>query len=261
MKIRKVTAVYFSPTGNSKRYACEIAKRLQADFREINLTDFATRQKEISFADNELVVFAAPVYAGRLPQLENGIFTRLQGMQTPSIFVVTYGNREFDDSLLEMQENCEANGFHGIAAGAFIASHTFSDKIASDRPNANDWGAVEGFVQTIRKKMTNDDWLLEKLIVKGNAPYKDATRIPFAPVADASCTSCGICVLACPVQAISKEDLKTTDAAKCIACFACVKICPEKSRGVRTEPFSMTVQKLETALTVASKKPELFYCA
>lgn len=260
MTIRKVTAVYFSPTGNSKRYVCEIAKRLQADFREINLTDFATRRKEFSFAEDELVVFGAPVYAGRLPQPENKIFARLQGSQTPAIFVVTYGNREFEDSLLEMQESCEVLGFRGIAAGAFVAPHTFSSKIAADRPNADDWAAVEDFVRTIRKKLADDNRSRKKLIVKGNSPYKEATRIPFVPTANESCTGCGICVSTCPVQAIPEKNPETTDGETCIACFACVKICPENSRFVRTEPFAMTVQKLEAALTITEKKPELFYC-
>ena len=44
------------------------------------------------------------------------------------------------------------------------------------------------------------------------------------------CAHCGICIKACPVQAIYK-DPKTgfvlTDKEKCIGCHACEKVCPK----------------------------------
>ncbi len=40
------------------------------------------------------------------------------------------------------------------------------------------------------------------------------------------CTGCGICVDACPQEAISLKDIAETDAEKCTDCGTCVEECP-----------------------------------
>jgi flavodoxin len=45
MEFSKVTVIYFSPTGNSKKYACEIAKRFHGEYNELNLTEYDSRRK------------------------------------------------------------------------------------------------------------------------------------------------------------------------------------------------------------------------
>ncbi|MBN2710821.1 MAG: 4Fe-4S binding protein [Planctomycetes bacterium] len=48
-----------------------------------------------------------------------------------------------------------------------------------------------------------------------------------AHVISDSCTMCGSCKDACPVEAISEGDQKfTIDADKCVDCGACVGECP-----------------------------------
>ena len=42
-----------------------------------------------------------------------------------------------------------------------------------------------------------------------------------------TCTGCGACVDACPVEAISMvDDLAEVDAGACVDCGACVDECP-----------------------------------
>ena len=102
------------------------------------LTAREERARDHVFGPEDLVILGAPVYAGRLPQLEGGIFERLRGDGTPAVFNVSYGNRAFEDALLEEQDICQAHGFHGIAAGAWIAPHTFSGRIGAGRPDGAD---------------------------------------------------------------------------------------------------------------------------
>lgn len=259
--MKKVTAVFFSPTGGTKTYVMEIAKRLSEEVSVIDLTVPENRSKEYTFGSDDVVLFGAPVYAGRLPQIEGGIFDWVKGCQTPAIFNVSYGNREFDDALLEEMEICETNGFVGIAAGAWLAPHTFSDRIAAGRPDESDKKAVEEFAGKIREILECGNWTKGDLKVPGNHPYRDTMTMPFCPAGDETCTECKKCAAVCPVQAVSEENPRITDAQKCIACLACVKQCPEHSRKVSGPQFDALRERLEKNLLAVRKEPEIFMAA
>jgi len=47
-----------------------------------------------------------------------------------------------------------------------------------------------------------------------------------AVVDQETCTGCGACVEACPVDAISLDDKAKVDADTCIDCGTCVEECP-----------------------------------
>lgn len=257
----KITAIHFSPTGNTRRYTTEIAKGFTNDFSEIDLSVPENRQKTMTFAEDELVIFGGPVYGGRLPEIPGGIFDHLKGQRTPAIFIVTYGNRAYEDALLELKNLCESNGFQGIAAGAFIGTHTFSEKIGAGRPNAADLHAIQTLVEEVKASLADPARDAKSLTVKGNQPYKDGFKAPFAPTANESCIHCGLCARNCPVGAIPADAPETTDAKQCIACFRCVRNCPKQARGVVAPPFAGMVAQLEKALTRMEQPPELFFLA
>ena len=72
-----------------------------------------------------LVVFSSPVYGGRIPKVARGRFANFFGNKTPCVITVTYGNRDFDDALLELYDFATANGFDVIGAAALIGRHTY----------------------------------------------------------------------------------------------------------------------------------------
>ncbi len=47
-----------------------------------------------------------------------------------------------------------------------------------------------------------------------------------AVVNEAECIACGVCVEACPQEAITMEDVAKINAELCIDCEACVSECP-----------------------------------
>lgn len=256
MLIKRVTAVVFSPTGGTKRYGAEIAKRLSATYKIIDLTTPEQRQQEYSFDREDLVIFGAPVYYGRLPQVEGDIFSCCRGNGTPAVFNITYGNGQYGDALLEEKNALEDRGFTGIAAGAWIAPHTFSDKIAANRPDRADMAALDDFAAAIKK--TLEGVIPKALSVPGNRPYRDIVPLSFYPLGNDSCVDCRTCVKVCPTGAIDHTEPIKTDAAKCILCLACVKECPWDSRSVDDPGFAGVCQKLEANLLVTAKTPETF---
>ena len=102
----KTTAVYFSPTGNTKKSVDAMARALDADYQAVDLTvaqgeDGQEFPVQMRFSGEDFVIFGMPVYGGRLPALAAKRLSGLYGEQTPCVLVVTYGNRHYDDALVD----------------------------------------------------------------------------------------------------------------------------------------------------------------
>jgi ferredoxin len=190
---------------------------------------------------DELVVLGVPVYEGRVAKPAVPRLQRLNSDQTPAVVVVVYGNRAFEDALLELGDLARDLGFVPIAGGAFIGEHSFANEtrpMANGRPDADDMGKAREFGSKIRDKlagMTSTDEV-SPIDLPGDTPYIDRDRSALAEMAartlDDACTLCGICEPLCPVGAITVEDVVKTDNLACIMCNACVKGCPEGARVV-----------------------------
>lgn len=257
MEIRKVTALYFSPTGGTVAYAEAVASALAAEHETVDLTGPEAREKEYRFGGDELVIIGAPVYAGRLPAVK-GLWDSLEGHDTPAIFLVSYGNRAYDDALLELQDLCEAKGFRGVAASAWIAPHTFSAKIGAGRPDEADRAKIRAFAEKVRDILRGE--LREASVsVPGGHPYCPVKRMPFHPEGSEACVRCGRCAAVCPVRAISRSAPEKTDAEKCIDCLACVRACPVRARNVYRPPLAQIGAGCEAHFLMPRKEPEFFF--
>jgi hypothetical protein len=127
MFISHVKLVFFSPTNTTQNVLEAIARGTGIDDVEhINLTppDIVTQRFD-EFTD-ELVILGAPVYGGRLPKEAVKRLSLLKGNNTPAVVVVLYGNREYEDALLELKNLAVHLGFIPIAGGAFIGEHSFT---------------------------------------------------------------------------------------------------------------------------------------
>ena len=96
MNARRVSAMYFSATGTTKRIVLAVAGRIaRAWGEELRLEDFTLpqgREKPRCFEEGDLVVFGVPVYAGRVPNVLLSYIRSLTGGCALAVPGVCYGN-------------------------------------------------------------------------------------------------------------------------------------------------------------------------
>lgn len=251
-----IYSIPFSPTGHSALYSRTLCEKLSPEYSEINLTHPGERHTTHVFSSDDIVCIGAPVYGGRLPAPWDGLLDSLQGNGARAVCLVTYGNRDYDDALLELCDLSREKGFHPVAAGAFLAQHTYSEKIASHRPDARDWEQFGQFIQSVRDKLRKGD--TTHFMVKGNHPYKQWTPLPLFPQPGEECIRCGECADACPVQAIDRDDPALVNKERCLACYACVAACPLQARTITAQPFWDKIAIMEEKLSSLRREPEWF---
>ena len=265
MEIRQVKLIYFSPTGTTRKVLESIARGMATpDVEHINLTlPEGARQTIPPFSD-ELVIIGAPVYGGRLPVDAISRFKQLKGDKTPAVAVVVYGNREFEDALLELKDLAVELGFSPIAGGAFIGEHSFAKEdvpIANGRPDSLDVQRAMNFGVKIKDKVTalqspEDQSYFN---IPGRFPYEGGARdMTAAPVIrEDACTVCGMCAVVCPTAAISINGSVAINAELCIRCCACIKSCPTDAMSWEDDMMKKIAAWLnENCIT--RKEPHIF---
>lgn len=259
MNLKQVTSVYFSPTQSTKKVTERIAARLGMNRESVDLTDSVKCRPDYSFTENEAVVIGIPVYGGRVPATAAERLKKLHGRQTPAILVATYGNRAYEDALLELKDIMTEQGFRPAAVAAVVTQHSIVHKIAEGRPDKEDLKKLDHFAAEAKKKLqrTESNYQLPELSVKGKKPYRPYHVMPLKFKVTSSCTGCGTCIRKCPVQAISRTDPRVTDEQRCIACMRCTAVCPRGGKKLGTLMQLAIAQKLKK-LCSARKEPEFF---
>ncbi|MEG2323746.1 MAG: EFR1 family ferrodoxin [Anaerovoracaceae bacterium] len=257
--MRQITAMYFSPTGTSRKattvIAASIGKETGYKVTTLDLTKPAPRTKEYTFGEDDILVLGYPVYAGRVPNVLQDVFKKIKGSRTQAVIVAVYGNRAYEDAVLEAKDILTDGGFVVVGAGAFIGEHSYSKKVATGRPDERDIEICNDFGKKISAKLANKDF--GEFHINGNRPYKDPMpNMPFKPKTTEACTDCGVCTEICPMQVISKEDPQVVNDG-CILCSACVKGCPVEAKYIDAEPLNKIKAMLE-ANCGKRKEVELF---
>ena len=232
MEIKKSKSVFFSPARKTGNILSLFVSSLGYDIEKYNITSYKKRDTSVEFLSSDLAVFAYPVYGGRVPDIMISQLEKMKANNTPAVIIAVYGNRAYEDALLEMQNILSEKGFIVTAAAAFIANHSIMNKVAVNRPDEKDNEKIKEFAEIVKNKIKNitniSDML--KLNLPGNFPYREYNGIPLKPKGDSKCTSCGACVQNCPVNAIPADNPRKTDKTKCITCMGCAAICPQNAR-------------------------------
>lgn len=266
MERKKVWAVYFSATDTTKKIvltiADEAARLLGAEREDYDFTLPGMRENGFAAGKDDLVIFGTPVYAGRVPNVLLKYLATIQGNGALAVPVVLFGNRNFDDGLIELRDILENTGFHTVAAAAFVGEHSFSKTLAAGRPDADDMKEALAFAGKVTEKV--------KGLPEGEAPAPvEVEGVPhpyrgyYQPrdrkgvsidirkvkslVSDA-CDDCKICADVCPMGSISHENVREYTGI-CIKCGACIKKCPKQARYYEDEGYLYHQHELEEGYT------------
>ena len=149
--VKRVNAVWFSPTGTTQKTVEAVAESIcknmggDTEYKSTSFTLAGEREKNLEFNEEDIVVFGVPVYAGRVPNILLKYLNTVTGGRSQVVPVVVYGNRNYDDALIELKDIMEDRNFRVVAAGAFIGEHSFSKILAKDRPDVLDMEIAESF--------------------------------------------------------------------------------------------------------------------
>lgn len=239
----KITTIYFSATYTTKRVVEAVAANLSNEVTAYDITNEASTD-EVAITADEFVVVGVPVYAGRVPAMAAERLRRFRGDNTPAVVVTVYGNRHYDDAVLELHDLMTEQGFRTISAAAFIAQHSIFPKVGKARPDAEDMSDIKLFAEKSAAMVAKG---FGKISLPGNRPYKVPGGIPIYPTASKKCSACGACARLCPTGAIDPTSPKGVDKTKCIKCGRCIVVCPTKARRFYGIKYSLAAARFNSA--------------
>lgn len=265
MKTQTLKMACFSPTGTTKAILENIGKGIQHKSTILyDITKPGNRVHKLRVKNDELLIIAVPVYMGRVPLIISDWLMSIRADHSPVVCVVVYGNRAFDDALLELHDMMVACGCIPVAAAAFVGEHSFSgpDTPSSPgRPDASDLQLAVEFGRKIKELITSlkSADQCPQIVPPGNSPYggtKHLWHLDFIHT-NHKCSRCGKCADGCPAGAIDKDNTSKIDTEKCTLCCACIRHCPNQAKSIKDGPVKEAAIRC-TKFTLR-KEPEFFY--
>ncbi len=223
--------IYFSPTGGTKKVADILAGNLAGEFNEI---DLCKDIEPLKLGAEDICLVSVPSYGGRVPAVAAERIKKIDGCGARAVLNCVYGNREWDDTLTELQDVLESAGFTCVAAVAAVAEHSIFRQYAAGRPDSEDAAQLSDFAAQIQVKLDSGETGMAEL-AGSHGTYKEYNGTPFRPEGDERCAGCGLCVQECPVGAIDGANPASTDKEKCISCMRCISLCPNHARDFDPE--------------------------
>lgn len=243
-----IKEIVFSPTGGTKAVADILARDLGVEPFSIDLTAPFVDYEQVMLSADDVVVIAMPCYCGRVPVLAAERFRRMNGNGARAVIVAVYGNRAYDDQLVEMLDLAKEAGFTVVAAVEAVAEHSIARDYAAGRPDVDDAKVLSGFAKEIADKLRRDD--NSQPDVPGNRPYKEGPCGGMVPQANDNCVHCGECVEVCPNGAIAADNMETADPERCISCMRCIAVCPTHARSLDAAMLAGLTERLREVCSI-----------
>lgn len=240
--------IYFSPTGSTQKITTYVSDQF-GRYENIDLSIYKgdyTKQ----FETDDICIVGVPSFGGRVPAIAIKRLMMMKGNQTPAILISTYGNRAYEDTLLELKTTLNQNGFICIGAMAIVCEHSIMHEFAKEKPYDEDFKEISHFTDIVKMRLKES---LIDIDVPGNIPFREYNGIPLKPKTTKKCTECGLCGKLCPVGAIPFDNPHKTDKNICISCMRCVAKCPHHARKCNELMIAATTKKLKNICEIAKK--------
>ena len=132
-----VVEIIFSPTGGTEKVAHIIGGHWNENAVKIDLSDSKIDFAKCKIAKEDMVLIAMPSFGGRTPAVAMERLKKIAGNGAKCTLVCVYGNRAYEDTLVEMEDAAKEAGFQVIAAVAAVAEHSIIPQYAANRPDAS----------------------------------------------------------------------------------------------------------------------------
>ena len=178
--------IYFSPTGGTKKVADILAGNLGKEVCEV---DICCDIEKMTLQSDDVCLVSVPSFAGRVPQIAVERLKKISGNGAKAILNCVYGNREWDDTLTELQDTLVSCGFVCVAAVAAVAEHSIFRQFATGRPDKDDAKELAEFVLPVVRWERSTKLIPARpiktavsvvCVVNTFAPNTPATLIPFS---------------------------------------------------------------------------------
>lgn len=250
----KLIRIIFSPTGGTRLMADALSAPWQHAIQDIDLTDAKTDLSTISLSESDLVLLAVPSYGGRVPALAAERIARLHGNGAACLIACAFGNRAYEDTLIELADLAGQSQLQVIAAVAAATEHSIIRMYGAGRPDAEDQRELASMAASIYDKYSSGSTSTPH--IPGNRPYKPLSDIRLVPTPSESCNHCGRCARTCPAEAIDPITLCTAPE-RCISCMRCISTCPQQARALAQSTITAITQAL--AGVCATRKPNVLF--
>ena len=243
---------YFSGTGNSKYIAERFSQEMKALCYSI--------EDEVDFSQlinsEEIIGFCYPIYGSRVPRnMRQFVQQFLPDLKGKKLIIFATQWLFSGDGARVLTDLFPENDIEVIYADHFYMPNNVSNIfLLGESPKK--W-IEKRFLKAEQKIMTIcSDLKLGKVKRRGFSGFsrflgslqgvpwqKDSKRVGLAPKSmeakiaksirvNGGCTSCSICVKACPVKNLKLDDKRIVHHNNCIACYRCINICPEQAISV-----------------------------
>ena len=174
--------IYFSPTGGTNKVADILVNNLKGEYCDI---DICRDIESMTLQADDVCIVSVPSFAGRVPQIALERIRKISANGAKAILNCVYGNREWDDTLTELQDTLESCGFVCVAAVAAVAEHSIFRQFAAGRPDGDDAGELSEFARKITEKLESGVFGALNLAHTGKFPTFLSSRNPMTAAVNA----------------------------------------------------------------------------